>query len=77
MTSPPDLLPRVMSLAVHELRTPVTVVGGYLRMLLREQAGPLTERQRKMLEEFRETETGDECPASRNFFKRLKAIFEG
>jgi len=47
----PDLLPRVMSLAVHELRTPVTVVGGYLRMLLREQAGPLTERQRKMLEE--------------------------
>jgi signal transduction histidine kinase len=40
-----------MSLAVHELRTPVTVVGGYLRMLLREQAGPLTEKQRKMLEE--------------------------
>jgi signal transduction histidine kinase len=40
-----------MSLAVHELRTPVTVVGGYLRMLLREQGGPLTERQRKMLEE--------------------------
>src|SRR3954469_22808914 len=46
-----ELLPRVMSLAVHELRTPVTVVGGYLRMLLREQAGPLTEKQRKMLEE--------------------------
>jgi len=40
-----------MSLAVHELRTPVTVVGGYLRMLLREQAGPLTDKQRKMLEE--------------------------
>ena len=40
-----------MSLAVHELRTPVTVVAGYLRMLLREQAGPLTETQRKMLEE--------------------------
>src|SRR6478735_3452265 len=51
MASSPELLPRVMSLAVHELRTPVTVVGGYLRMLLREQAGPLTERQRKMLEE--------------------------
>jgi two-component system sensor histidine kinase MtrB len=45
------LFSRVMSLAVHELRTPVTVVSGYLRMLLREQAGPLTERQRKMLEE--------------------------
>lgn len=40
-----------MSLAVHELRTPVTVVAGYLRMLLREQGGPLSERQRKMLEE--------------------------
>jgi signal transduction histidine kinase len=45
------LFPRAMSLAVHELRTPVTVVSGYLRMLLREQAGPLTEKQRKMLEE--------------------------
>lgn len=43
--------PRVMSLAVHELRTPVTVVTGYLRMVLREQAGPLTDKQRKMLEE--------------------------
>jgi signal transduction histidine kinase len=40
-----------MSLAVHELRTPVTVVAGYLRMLLREQAGPLTDKQKKMLEE--------------------------
>jgi signal transduction histidine kinase len=46
-----DVFPQAMSLAVHELRTPVTVVAGYLRMLLREQAGPLTEKQRKMLEE--------------------------
>jgi signal transduction histidine kinase len=44
-------LPRVLSLAVHELRTPVTVVAGYIRMLIREQGGPLTEKQRKMLEE--------------------------
>ena len=42
---------RTMSLTVHELRTPVTVVGGYLRMLLKEQGGPLTEKQKKMLEE--------------------------
>ena len=34
---------RAMSLAVHELRTPITVASGYLRMLLREQAGPLTD----------------------------------
>jgi two-component system cell cycle sensor histidine kinase PleC len=40
-----------MSLAVHELRTPVTVVAGYIRMVLREQAGPLSEKQRRMLEE--------------------------
>lgn len=51
MTVEHNLVPRAMSLAVHELRTPVTVVAGYLRMLLREQAGPLTEKQRKMLEE--------------------------
>lgn len=51
MNSEHDLFPRAMSLAVHELRTPVTVVAGYLRMLLREQGGPLSEKQRKMLEE--------------------------
>ena len=51
MSSELGLFPRAMSLAVHELRTPVTVVAGYLRMVLREQAGPLTEKQRKMLEE--------------------------
>ena len=43
--------PRELSLAVHELRTPVTVVSGYVRMLLREQAGAVTEPQRTMLEE--------------------------
>jgi two-component system, cell cycle sensor histidine kinase PleC len=46
-----NAFPRALSLAVHELRTPVTVVAGYLRMLLKEQAGPLSEKQRKMLEE--------------------------
>ena len=45
------LLPRAISLAVHELRTPVTVVSGYLRMVLKEQAGPLNDKQRHMLEE--------------------------
>ena len=46
-----DQFPRTMSLAVHELRTPVTVVCGYLRMVLKEQGGPLTDKQRKMLQE--------------------------
>lgn len=36
---------------MHELRTPITVASGYLRMLLKEQAGPITDKQRKMLEE--------------------------
>jgi signal transduction histidine kinase len=51
MASDRDLFPRALSLAVHELRTPITVASGYLRMLLREQAGPITDKQRKMLEE--------------------------
>lgn len=51
MTAEHSPLPRTLSLAVHELRTPVTVVTGYLRMLLKEQGGPLNEKQRKMVEE--------------------------
>jgi signal transduction histidine kinase len=42
--------PKLISLAVHELRTPASVVAGYLRMLQRD-ADPLTERQRKMIDE--------------------------
>src|SRR6266446_3336817 len=48
---PADQFPRTISLAVHELRTPVTVVCGYLRMVLKEQGGPLTDKQKKMLQE--------------------------
>jgi signal transduction histidine kinase len=43
--------PRLISLAVHELRTPASVVAGYLRMLQRDTDEPLAERQRKMVEE--------------------------
>lgn len=43
--------PRLLSLAVHEFRTPVTVVAGYLRMLLRDRAGALTDPQRRLIEE--------------------------
>ena len=43
--------PKLLSLAVHEFRTPITVVGGYLRMVLRERAGPISDQQRKLLEE--------------------------
>jgi molecular chaperone DnaJ len=35
----------------------------------------LSTRQRELLEMFRETETGDECPASQGFFAKLKGVF--
>lgn len=35
----------------------------------------LSIRQRELLELFRETETGDECPASQGFFAKLKGVF--
>src|SRR5262245_21713686 len=42
---------QLLSLAVHEFRTPASVVGGYLRMLQRESESPLTDRQLKMVSE--------------------------
>lgn len=43
--------PQLISLAVHEFRTPASVVGGYLRMLQRDTEQPLSERHRKMIDE--------------------------
>jgi len=37
----------------------------------------LTARQREILEQFRETETGEECPASKGFFQKLKDALAG
>jgi signal transduction histidine kinase len=42
--------PRLLSLSVHEFRTPVTVVSGYIRMLLKDRAGQLNDQQRRLLE---------------------------
>jgi len=36
----------------------------------------LTARQKELLQEFRETETGEECPASNGFFSKLKGMWE-
>ena len=43
--------PTLLSLSVHEFRTPMTVVAGYIRMLLKERAGPLSDQQRRLLGE--------------------------
>jgi signal transduction histidine kinase len=51
--SPPPSIedyPRLLSLAAHELRTPASVISGYIRMLQRDSAG-LSEKQRHILDE--------------------------
>lgn len=37
----------------------------------------LTARQKELLRELQETETGDECPQSKGFFDRIKTVWEG
>jgi signal transduction histidine kinase len=51
MTDTRDAQAKLLSLAVHEFRTPVSVVSGYLRMLLRHFGENLTDQQRKLLQE--------------------------
>jgi signal transduction histidine kinase len=46
-----DAYAQLLSLAVHEFRTPTSVVGGYLRMLQSGVAGALSDAQRKMIGE--------------------------
>jgi signal transduction histidine kinase len=46
-----DSYAQLLSLAVHEFRTPASVVGGYLRMLQHDADAPLSERQSHMVEE--------------------------
>src|SRR6267378_3053525 len=51
MTTRNDSCAQLLSLAVHEFRTPASVVIGYLRMLQRDETTPLHERHRKMVDE--------------------------
>jgi signal transduction histidine kinase len=50
-TSVVEAYARLLSLAVHELRTPASVVAGYLRMLQRDADTPLSDRHRKLVTE--------------------------
>jgi signal transduction histidine kinase len=51
MPVPRPLDPQLLSLVVHEFRTPITIVAGYLRMMLRDSSNPLGDGHRRMVEE--------------------------
>ncbi len=46
--------------------------GDLVTRILVETPSRLSREQKAILEEFRGTETGDECPASKGFFSRIK-----
>ena len=48
---PEEAYPKLISLAVHEFRTPANVVWGYLRMLQSRQDPPLTDQQMRLVNE--------------------------
>ena len=51
--------------------------GDVVARILVETPTRMSARQKKLLEEFRGTETGDECPAAKGFFTRAREIFGG
>ena len=46
--------------------------GDLVARILVETPTRMSKAQKKLLEEFRETETGDECPAAKGFFGRVR-----
>jgi molecular chaperone DnaJ len=51
--------------------------GDLVARILVETPTRMSAKQKKLLEEFRETETGDECPAAKGFFTRVREMFGG
>jgi molecular chaperone DnaJ len=51
--------------------------GDLVTRILVETPTRLSARQKELLQQFRETETGEECPASRSFFGRIKEMIGG
>jgi molecular chaperone DnaJ len=51
--------------------------GDMVARILVETPTRMSAKQKKILEEFRETETGDECPATKGFFGRIRDALGG
>jgi molecular chaperone DnaJ len=51
--------------------------GDLVARMLVETPTRMSSKQKKLLEEFRATETGDECPAAKGFFGRVKDMLGG
>jgi molecular chaperone DnaJ len=49
--------------------------GDLVARILVETPTRMSAKQKKLLEEFRGTETGDECPAAKSFFARAREMF--
>ncbi len=49
--------------------------GDLMARILVETPTRLSKEQKKLLEEFRDSETGDECPAVKSFFSRVREYF--
>ena len=49
--------------------------GDLVARILVETPTKMSSEQKKLLEQFRATETGDECPASKSFFARVREMF--
>ena len=50
--------------------------GDLVTRILVETPTRLSKEQKAILEQFRATETGDECPASKGFFSRIRDLFD-
>src|SRR6478752_4745112 len=51
--------------------------GDLVARILVETPSKMSAKQKKLLEAFRETETGEECPATKSFFTRARQMFGG
>jgi molecular chaperone DnaJ len=51
--------------------------GDLVARILVETPTRMSGKQKKLLEEFRDTETGDECPAAKGFFGRIRDALGG